>query len=175
VHFYRPVTRWARLDSAIDWLISAHGNTRRTLGLRVWGVNGLLRISGGTVSSVSVAVMVEGENEWLMAKWLYSSEIPADEIKLWNRGERTSYLAHWTHLHFGLETGEGLISNITASATPEELQAARSINLDCLTSFRGCHSLCELLPRAAQYFRENQSKVWGWNSGSWGPQDHTCE
>jgi hypothetical protein len=175
LRFYRPFTKWTKLSCAIDWLISFHGNTRRTLGLRVWGVNGMLRISGGTVSSVSVVVSVEGENEWLMAEWLYSSEIPIEEVKLWNQGQSTSYLAHWTHLHLGLETGEGLISNITPNATQEELQAARSINLDCLTSFRGCHSLCELLPRAALYFRENQSKVWGWNSGSWGPQDHTCE
>ncbi len=91
---YPSFTRWARLNSAIDWLISAQGNTRRTLGLRLWGVNGMLGIRGGTVSSVSVAVTVEGENGWLMTEWLYSSEIPAEEIKLWNQGERTSYLAH---------------------------------------------------------------------------------
>jgi hypothetical protein len=167
--------RWARLDSAMVWLTSVHANTRRRLGLRMWGVNGMLNISSGTVSSVSATVGVEGENEWLVAEWFYSSEIPAEEVKLWNQGERTSYVAHWAHLHLGYETGEMFISNVSANAAPKELQAARSVNVDCLTSFRGCHSLCELQPRAAEYFREKQSSVWGWNSGSWGRQDHSCE
>ena len=65
-----------------------------------------------------------------------------------SRAESTSYLVDCGRTFISvLETGEGLISNITPNATQVELQAARSINLDCLTSFRGCHSLCELLPR----------------------------
>jgi len=175
LHSTRPFTRWVKVDEAIEWLTSIRADTRRILGLRVWSVGGMLRITRGTVSSVSGGIMVEGENEWLTAEWFYSAEIPAEELQVWNQGERTNFLAHWTHLHLGLETGEGLSSNITSTATPEELQAARSINIDCLTSLRGCHSLCELLPGAAQYFRERQIKVWGWNSGSWGPQDHSCE
>jgi hypothetical protein len=128
--------------------------------------------------AISGDVILEGENEWLLAEWRYASEIPAYHRVIPSNTifpiEEPRYEAHWTHLHFGDGTGEGIMSSVTPSSTAEELNAARNINLPCLMSGRGCHSLCDLLPDATRYRREHNGGGWGWNSGDWGIQPHDC-
>ena len=81
---------------------------------------------------------MEGENEWLMANWHYGPEIPVDRRATPPnnslRSDEARCEAHWTHLHFGNETGEGIMSFVTPLSTAEELHAARNINLKCLAS-----------------------------------------
>jgi hypothetical protein len=169
-----------------DWVdrvyrstFSRLGTWRRAVNLRSWSVSGWVRLTNGKVEKVSGDVVMEGENEWLMAEWQYGREIPAylrsghpsNNLP----GEELQYEAHWTHLHIGYETGEGTLTFVTPRSTLEELNAARNINLQCLTNGKGCHSLCELMPDATRYRREHKGGGWGWNSGSWGIQPHDCE
>ena len=166
------------IDTPILEMLPISGNWRRRLGLRLWVVQGGMRIADHKVKSVWADLDVEGENEWLKADWSYESEIPAAILQHLGdntRPEMARYLIRWTHLHVGYETGEGIQNLITPAGTPEEQHAARSINLQCLTSMRGCHSLCELMPDANRYRREHHYPGWGWNSGSWGRQDSACE
>lgn len=51
------------------------------------------------------------------------------------------------------------MNSVLARATPRDLKAARTINLSCLTSFQGCHSLCELMPDAFRYRQEHTATV----------------
>jgi hypothetical protein len=161
-----PGPTWA--DHGYRWASSKLGKWRRALKLRSWTVSGWVTFTNGKVKTVSGGVVLEGENEWLMAEWYYSSEIPAylrsKSTKSSLPGEEPRYEAHWTHLHFGDGTGEGIISHVTPLGTSEELKAARNINLDCLMSGRGCHSLCDLMPNATQYRREQYGGGWGWSS-----------
>jgi hypothetical protein len=172
-----PGPNWG--DHAYRWAFSWLGNWRRALKLRSWTVSGVVIFSDGKVKTVSGDVVLEGENEWLMAEWYYSTEIPDYRlVRHASSGlteEASRYAAHWTHLHFGDGTGEGIISSVTPLSTPEEFNAARRINLRCLMYGRGCHSLCELMPDATRYRREHKGGGWGWNSGSWGIQPHDCE
>lgn len=171
-----PGPDWA--EHAYGWAFSEFGNWRRTLKLRSWTVNGQVAFADGKVKMVSGGLVLEGENEWLMADWHYEPEIPAYLLaKSPNKslpGEEPRYEAHWTHLHFGDETGEGIISSVTPLSTAGQLNAAHNINLQCLMSGRGCHSLCDLMPDATRYRREHGGG-WGWNSGSWGTQPHDCQ
>jgi len=171
-----PGPDWA--DHSYRWACSEFGNWRRALKLRSWTANGQVAFADGKVNMVSGGLVLEGENEWLMAEWYDSAEIPAYRLSRSTEnslsGQEPRYAAHWTHLHFGHETGEGIISSVTPLGTSEELNAARNINLQCLMNGRGCHSLCELMPDAARYRREHGGG-WGWNSGSWGMQPHDCQ
>lgn len=179
-HFYRPFVgpRW--IDAPVRRAIYECGGLRRALGLRAWVVNGDLILMDERVVSVWAEVIVEGQNEWLMTNWTYAGAVPSEEAKLYKehglyRPEMERYLIGWTHLHMGLETGEALRNWISSSANGDEQQAARNINLRCLRSFTGCHSLCEFMPDANRYRRQHDYPGWGWNSGSWGQQDHACE
>jgi len=168
-----------------NWIEDAYGNTflrlgnwRRRLNLRGWTVSGSVRFTNGKVESVSGGLVMEGENEWLMAEWHYAIDIPA---YIWEQHpdslpvKPSRYDARWTHLHFGNGTGEGILTSVTPLSTSEELIAARDINLQCFWNGRGCRSLCELMPDAARYRRERNVGGWGWNSGDWGIQPHGCE
>jgi hypothetical protein len=177
-HFYRPFLGPHWIDALVREAIFKSGNVRRRLGLRAWVVNGRLTIKNDQVQSVSATLTVEGENEWLMADWSYASEIPPQILN--SQGpltdsEMTHYLVRWSHLHMGTETGEVIRNSITPQATPEEQHAAREVNLQCLSSMRGCHSLCDLMPEANHYRRAHNQLGWGWNSGSWSLQDHACD
>lgn len=175
-HLYRPFAGPHWIDAAIKGIISKGGNLRRVLGLRFWTVNAELRFKDDHVHSVGATVTVEGENEWLLAHWNSVLEIPLVLRQTHEfRPEMSRYLISWTHLHIGKETGEGIMNFITPLATTEEQDAARNINLQCLTSLPGCHSLCDLMPHANRYRREHGYPDLGWNSGSWSPQDKACE
>lgn len=179
-HFYRPFPGPKWVGDSVGAVLWQCGHWRRALGLRAWVASGSVRISQGRVHSVWADVMVEGENEWLMGDWVYAAEVPSDETNHYKeteqfRPEMSRYFAHWTHLHVGDETGEGIMNLVTPAATAEELNAGRNINLRCLTSVRGCHSLCDLMPDAHRYMQEHDYPGLGWNSGSWGPQDRACQ
>jgi hypothetical protein len=171
-----PGPNW--VDDAYRGLFSGRGNWRRAVKLRSWTVSGWVRFTNGKVEAISGDVILEGENEWLLVEWCYASEIPAyHRVRPPNTIfpiEEPRYEAHWRHLHFGNGTGEGIMSSVTPFSTAEELNAARNINLPCLMSGRGCHSLCDLLPDATRYRREHNGGGWGWNSGDWGIQPHDC-
>jgi len=177
-HLMRPLPGPGWAEPAYRWAFSGLGSWRRNLGLRGWTVSGRVGFADGKVRTVSGGMVLEGENEWLMTEWYYGAEIPAyrlaNSTENGSSGQAPRYEAHWTHLHFGDGTGEGIVSSVTPLGTSEELSASRNINLQCLMSARGCHSLCDLVPDAMRY-RRKHGGAWGWNSGSWGMQPHDCE
>ena len=169
--------RWQ--NRALEFVLLDCGSMRRRLGLRVWRVLGEYRAENGRITAVNATIEVEGADEWLLAEWTYLSEFRRQDSVRWGDTkelpeEMQTYRSHWTHLHMGTETGEGIVNAVTASATPEALRAARDINVECLTSFRGCRSLCALMPAAVAYRRAHGYGSLGWSSGSWGVQDRSC-
>lgn len=172
-----PGTEW--VDHSYRWVFSETGNWRRKLKLRSWVATGWVRLIDGKAGVVSGNLVIEGENEWLMADWRYGATIPTQRrryrggVKL--PGELSQFDAVWTHLHFGNGTGEGVYTSVTPLSSPEQLNAARSIDLSCLLAGKGCRSLCALLPEADRYRRAHNLRGWGWNSGSWGEQPRDCQ
>ena len=176
----RPVPGPEWLDRTYRWTFSETGNWRRTLKLRSWVATGWIRTTNGTVGVVSGSLVIEGENEWLMAEWRYGAAIPEerrhrspDEANLPRALSELD--ASWSHLHFGNGTGEAVFTSVTPKSSAEQLNAARHIDFTCLTRGKGCPSLCTLLPDIDRYRRANSLLgAWGWNSGSWGQQPPDC-
>jgi hypothetical protein len=160
-------------------LINVAPDIRRDLGLRVWQIQGSLTFKDSRVRTVNSGLLVEGENEWLWGEsWLVGA-FTDDIVERYQlsgtyRTEMKSYVTGWSHLHMGYETGEVFRNNVTSQADDAQLAAARTYNMECLISFSGCRSLCELMPKAAEYMREHRYPGLGSNSGSWGPQDQSC-
>jgi hypothetical protein len=176
----RPLPGPEWIDHSYRWAFSEAGTWRRRLKLRAWVATGWVRLTDGKAGVVSGNLVIEGENEWLMADWHYGATIPAqrrtrqtDGVRL--PSELSQFDAIWTHLHFGDGTGEGVYTSVTPLSSPEQLNAARSIDLSCLLSGSGCRSLCVLLPEADRYRRAHNLRDWGWNSGSWGEQPRDCQ
>jgi len=171
-----PGPNW--VDRTYRMASSGPGSWRRAAKLCSWSVTGWVRFANGKVETVSADVILEGENEWLLADWQYGPEIPpyvvVKSTDNSSPGESSRYRAQWTHLHFGDETGEGIEIFVTPLSTAEQFNAAQTINLQCVMNGRGCHSLCDLMPNATQYRREHNGGGWGWNSGAWGKQPHDC-
>jgi len=181
-HFYGPFSRYQWVDNAIrSVLFDFDPNARRRMGLRAWYVGAGFDFENGKVSNVSVDVTVEGENEWLMGTSyllpaLSQEALHGRNVDTAGHPEMAHYYAHWSHLHMGGgETGEVLVNDLAFDANAEQMQAGREFNLRCLTSLRGCHSLCELMPLATRYRHAHGYPGLGWNSGSWAPQDQSCE
>ena len=133
-HLMQPFPGPNWVDDAYRTLFSGQGNWRRDVKLRSWTVSGLVRFKNGKIETISGDVIIEGENEWLLADWHYGPEIPAYlRLRSPNNnstGEEPRYDAHWTHLHFGNGTGEGIRSFVTPLSTPEQLNAGQNINLN---------------------------------------------
>jgi hypothetical protein len=178
-HLVHPIPGPNWVERTYRRTFSDLGNWRRSVKLRSWTVSGWVRFKNGSVETVAADVVLEGENEWLMADWVYGPEITAYRLRKSPHetlpGEEPRYEAHWTHLHFGDGTGEGIMSSVTPLGTTEQLNAAQNINLQCLMRGSGCHSLCDLMPSATRYRREHNGGGWGWNSGDWGMQPHDCQ
>jgi len=180
-HLYTPFSRREWIERAFRAvLFESVPDARRRLGLRVWNVGAGIDLEDGKVSNVSVDVTVEGENEWLMGTSdllpsLSKEALHGRDVDIEHYPEMAHYYAHWSHLHMGMETGEVLVNDLAADANAEQMQAGREFNLRCLTSFRGCHSLCELMPLATSYRHAHGYPGLGWNSGSWARQDQSCE
>lgn len=180
-HLRRPFSRYEWVDRYVHEAVFGIDHSRRRLGVRVWYVAGGVQFEQGKVRGVGAELVVEGKNEWLLASWNRVTEMPAYQIKDYKERGLYSpamerYLVRWTHLHMGpAETGEGIRNWITPSATEVEQHAARTINLECLTSVSGCSTLCDLMPDATKLRRERNYPGWGGTSGSWAPQDRSCD
>jgi len=182
-YFRKAISRLNWLDEFVRRCIGEYGfasGLRRGMGLRLWMFVGTIAIAKGKVQRIEGSLLVEGENEWLGAEWTYKEKFEEPDRRAPIKGaiyppELQRYRSGWAHLHMGAETGEILWNEMNTTATVEELRSGKFINSDCLTSWRGCHSLCELMPPAMKYRHAHNYGALGWNSGSWGIQDHACE
>lgn len=114
-------------------------------GLRSWKLRTGCGIKDGHISGVAAGLMVDGREEILGAGWRLVSAIPDDLLT------REPDKSVATSIHFaaidGPPNGEDVEIFATMRSSPADL-AARRINPSCLLSFRGCESLCQLLPHA---------------------------
>jgi hypothetical protein len=114
-------------------------------GLRTWELRANCGTKDGHVSGVTAGVMVDGRQEVLGGGWRLASASPDDLLT----HEPDKSVA--TSIHFaaidGPPNGEYVEILATMRSSPTDL-AARRINRGCLLSFRGCESLCQLLPNA---------------------------
>ena len=157
--------------------LESSGLFRRGSGLRVWEADGAIGIKEHRVVFVKKSLVVEGKNEWLMVTCSLAPKISERDLEHHSpiSSEMSRYFAHWAHLHMAMDTGEALVNLITPEADQDQFRAAHEINFRCLTSRRGCKSLCELMPAATAYRHQHNYPLLGWNSGSWGSQDDSCK
>lgn len=168
--------QFEKLARRIVGLMNTCPRFRRSVGLRFWTADGEIHLNRGRVAGVHVSVIVEGQDEWLGGMWNLDNEIPLFEREHFSGikqswPEISRYVVSWTHLHVGDGTGEGVKTWITPQASQSEMYAARHMNLSCLTSWRGCKALCNLMPEASRYHKEHPLAGWG---GAWGEPELTC-
>lgn len=137
------LTQWAsRLDPRLTYRAVELADRA---GLRSWKLWANCGTKDGLVSGVAARLMVDGRQEILGGGWRLASAIPDSLL----RHEADKSVA--TTIHFaaidGPPNGENVEIETTMRSSPADL-AARRINRRCLLSFRGCESLCQLLPHA---------------------------
>jgi len=117
---------------------------RNLFSLRDWRAYAYIEIRGGRVESVGSGLWVEGRDRWLAHSWALSPDLrnPDKPQETYRADEG------WLELN---TTGNMTDHYLTPAATAEQLQAARSINTDCLTGLIPCSSLHDLSPRAYEY------------------------
>lgn len=125
-----------------------HPRFRRVIGLRRWLATGDLSIRGGRVEAVSASVIHEGWSEWLMGKWSLVSHTAEGETQ-------PPIKISGGFLTFADGGGGSTEVSFTPSANSEQIQAARDLNLACLTGTRGCRGSCELMPKAVAYLKRH--------------------
>lgn len=117
--------------------------------LRSWKLWANCGVKDGHIAGVGAMLMVDGGQEVLGAGWRLTPAFADIEL----RHEPDKSVA--TSVRFsaidGPPNGEAVEIHVTPRSSPTDL-AARRINERCLLSFRGCESLCQLLPNATPTF-----------------------
>jgi len=103
-----------------------------------------VRINDGRVMQVHAQISVEGSSDWIGHGWtLTEAPLDPDHPALSYRAQGDTLLLItrvWRTMH-----------EITPAATPEQIQAARSINMHCLSNVLPCHSVRSLSPFSYAY------------------------
>lgn len=117
---------------------------RNLVSLRDWDAFAYIGIRAGRVEIVGCGLFVEGRDRWLGHSWRLSTDFPD-----YDKPQET-YRADegWLEIN---TTGDMTSHHLTPAATAEQVQAARSINTQCLTGLIPCSSLHDLSPRAYEY------------------------
>jgi len=121
-------------------------------GLRAWRLYTTASITEGHISKLTAGILVEGRYETLGGNWQLAPGVPTEYLWPGSGGDERRTLIRWFHIT-SLLSGEGLTVDATPGSTAHELRA-RSINRQCLFTFRGCDGLCEVLPDAVHVLRE---------------------
>jgi hypothetical protein len=127
---------------------------RSRVGMRDWLATVDIAIRGGRVSRVSAAVFVEGRSQWIGHEWTLAGEMPRYDMRL------RSYTIDGAHLSFRNNGGGAVRHYLTPRAPEDVVQAARSVNTACLTSFLGCRGMCDLSGRTVQYLKTHPDETW---------------
>jgi hypothetical protein len=139
-----------RIQSAIAKLmIETPSSWRDPLSLRNWLVYVHVRIRAGRVEAVHSGLFVEGRTRWLGNTWELSADMPRLYMPL------REYTVDGSFLTFPGNGGAGTMHHLTPAATPEQFQAARNIDVRCLTGLTPCRCLSDLTPRAFEYQRRH--------------------
>ncbi len=130
------------------------------LGIRYWVVGVFVRMERGQTKAFSMFVQVEGpRHKWLLADVNMPASTPDSTVRTdappGHDVSTCGLHSHWTHLHVGDETGEGVRGQLTAHATPNERVEAFGVRWQCLTGLGGCFELSELAPGLASRIRRS--------------------
>jgi len=127
---------------------------RSLLGLRGWGTGAGLSIRGGRVQSVSAMTLFEGRSEWLSFQWELAEGMPHLDMPA------RTYAIGAAHLTMADRGGEAISNFVTPRASGEEVDAAHTFNAECMTSVKGCDSLCDAAPRPLAYLKRHPDAAW---------------
>ncbi len=147
--------RTHRLDSAVRTAMNAVPSYVRGLfGVRDWSVDVVVSVRGGSVSSVSGNVLVEGRSrppgaDWTGYEWRLASEMPQEDL------QSRSYAVDSGLLEMHNGGGSYIQTLLTPEASQEQVQTAHTWNAGCLTSIRTCNTICDLSPLTARYLSKH--------------------
>ena len=150
---------------------------RRAIALRHWMAWGEIGVKNKLVVAVQAELYVEGKTKWLGTYWRL-----AEKPREYERDPNVEYL-QWPpepDLEFVspgfLEMGTGVGSIWEFWVRPTwprgERVAAQLWNLGCLSSFRGCDTMCDLLPEATRLFKERSELAP--RGGGWDESLRSC-
>jgi hypothetical protein len=132
------------------------GRVRSLVGMREWNTALSISIRGGHVTAVRAGVYVESRDHWLGHHWELLEEMPYDPYGR----PSVEYEADGTFLSFGFgsDSGSGetaIINHMTAKADEDEVQAARSLDMSCLTHISACKGMCDLSHLTIEYLKRH--------------------
>jgi hypothetical protein len=132
------------------------GRVRSLLGMREWNTALSISVTGGYVTAVYAGVYVESRDHWLGHHWELQEEMPYDPY----RRSSVNYAVDGAFLTFGFGSdsgpGETAIQNhLTAEANKDQVQAAQSLNLNCLTRVFACKGMCDLSHPTIEYLNRH--------------------
>ena len=131
---------------------------RSPIGLRDWASFVDVRIRDGRVSEVEGIVFVEGRSRWLNHSWSLANERLRESLPL------RPYTIESENVLMRDGRSRGICNLITSQASEEQAEAAHSWNAGCIVSLRSCRNICELSPRAYQYWKNEPgpaAAAWG--------------
>ena len=140
--------------------IGLNARFRRAIGFRYWTVMSEIAVKQHRVVAVQAETNVEGRTMWLGTSWRLSEKPrefrrnPTAEYLQWPPEPDLEFVSP-AILEMG--TGGGTSWGFWVKPTSPTIQrrVADGWNFGCFDSFRGCDSVCELLPEAAPYFKEH--------------------
>lgn len=132
------------------------GRVRSLVGMREWNTALSVSVRGGHVTAVSAGVYVESRDHWLGHHWALLKEMPYDPY----RRPSVAYEVDGAFLTFGFGSdngpGETAIQNhLTGEANKDQVQAAQSLNMSCLTSAFACKGMCDLSHPTIEYLKRH--------------------
>ena len=130
-------------------MIQTPSSWRDPFSLRDWEVFADIHIRAGHVQKVFSGLYVEGRTRWLGNTWELSADQPHLDM------QSKDYAISGTFLTFPGNGGAGTEHYLTPAATPEQVRAAHSFNVRCLSGFIPCRCLVDLSPRAFQYMNQH--------------------
>ena len=157
--------------------IGLNARIRRATGLRQWLVISEIAVKDHQVVAVQADTDLEGKTMWLGTSWRLS-----EKPREFERDPTAQYL-QWPpepNLDFvspgilEMGTGGGTIWEfwVKPSSPTIQHQVAKLWDLGCLDSFRGCDSLCDLLPEATRFFGEHSELAP--RGGGWDKNSRSC-
>jgi hypothetical protein len=147
---------------------------RRATGLRYWMVFSAIAVKKQQVVAVQAETYVEGKTMWLGTSWRFAEKPreferdPNAEYLQWPPEPDRNFVSPAT-LEMWRAGGTSRGFWVKPTSPIVERRVANRWNLGCLDSFRGCDSLCDLLPEAAPFFKEHSElapKGGGWDETS---------
>jgi hypothetical protein len=139
------------------------GRVRSLVGMRESNTSLNISVRGGHVTAVRAGVYVESRDHWLGHHWELLEEMPYDP---YGRAS-VEYEADGAFLTFGFgsDSGSGetaIINHMTAKANEDEVQAAQSLNMSCLTRVSACKGMCDLSHSTIEYLRRHRDASRGY-------------